>query len=183
MSGLYDNDARQADPLWRGAWILRCLHHSTRERLAELDGRRAIRVNVRRWNERLAAENRLDKIMAEIELDDAQASEEGKFAVKRMLGDMAFQRALNTLTQGGRIGIVVEERDCDCVYSKSARILNAKPATVRAYMNRREEQAEGPIYMNLVAPSGLRGVEPERSDLVLEAFEDGHRHTVYSPIG
>lgn len=181
LRDLWADDARQANPLWRHAHILRCLHEATKARLAEIELRRRRIVAARRCREEEAAAERFDAALAAVELDNAPA--ENPWAVGMMLAALAWQRAMRTQAEGGRIGLIIEERDCDCVYSTSARLMNAQWPKVAAYIEQRQADAEGPCHIRLVAPSALQWFEPQTRDLVMEAYENGHRSTVYSPIG
>lgn len=78
----------------------------------------------------------------------------------------------------GKVAVNVDQMDCDCSRWTSGHVMDAVPLlAVEQEVNRIYEDAEGPIY-------GLWFSKPEKKaeyvsrDLALEAFEDGHAHSV-----
>lgn len=78
----------------------------------------------------------------------------------------------------GKVAVNVDQMDCDCSRWTSGHVMDAVPLlAVEQAVNRIYEDAEGPIY-------GLWFSKPEQKaeyvsrDLALEAFEDGHAHSV-----
>jgi hypothetical protein len=94
---------------------------------------------------------------------------------------ISFLTALREWAEDGKIAVMESGRDCDCVeYSGSAHLIDATVAAYDELYERTAKWADGPFYFTLERPSVARGVEYESRDLVLEAFEDGHPHVVYS---
>ncbi len=92
----------------------------------------------------------------------------------------AIAAALEEFQVDGEIYYIVHGMDCDCVqYTTSA---TKMPATIQAWeaMQRKiHEHAEGPIGASIVpiedVPYFAKGFE---RDLIMEAHENGHPHTV-----
>lgn len=93
----------------------------------------------------------------------------------------ALFEVIQRSARNGVIGIVESGRDCDCVdYVRPGRTI---PATLYAYNKLYDETqrwADGPFYFSIMTPEEADAVEPESHDRVLEAFENGHPHHVYS---
>lgn len=95
------------------------------------------------------------------------------------LGDRAaMYERIDEATRDGKVSINVDQMDCDCVRWTEGRVMDACPRrSVEQYVQRIYNDAEGPIY-------GLWFSEPEQKaeyvsrDLAMEAFEDGHPHSV-----
>jgi len=181
VSHLHHDDARQADPLWRHAHLLRCLHAAHQPRLDELAQRRRRILTARRIEREDRAERELAQLLESLDLDNAPA--DAPWQVRLMVEENRMRLNMARWAEGGRIGMVIESRDSDCVYSVRAKVLNARWPTVQAYMQRTEDGADGPVHFRLCRPSSLREFEPVTRDLVLEAMEEGHPHHVVSPIG
>jgi hypothetical protein len=176
-----DWDARNADPLWRHAHVLRTLHAAHWPRIEELHRQVRRIVSARRQRRADAAEAELELALQAVELDGAKA--DSPWVVGAMLQRMDFDARIRRHARGGRIGLLIESRDCDGVYSCTMRVMNADVAKVRAWCDRQAEGADGPIVFGPCRPESIRDFEPITRDLVAEAHEDGHRHAIYSPIG
>ena len=78
-----------------------------------------------------------------------------------------------------RIAINTDQMDCDCVRYTTGRTMDAVPR--RAVERYIEEEvygaAEGPIYWLSICQPEHKAEHTSR-DLALEAFEDGHPHSV-----
>lgn len=115
----------------------------------------------------------------------AEAREIRDLAEPAQAKDYVYRPDDDTDTDGVYVGDVVAvvtwSRDCDHVCGESRSLI---PATLRAYDAFRERQlhwAEGPMSFRL-----QRRSEPFRSwsrDMVMEAHEDGHRHSVVDAYG
>lgn len=88
-------------------------------------------------------------------------------------------RAIRDCQIDGKIAVVESGRDCDgCEYSGKVSIVDATPEAYIAHEGHVGEWADGPFYLQIERPDTK--VERTSRDLVLEAFEDGHPHVVYS---
>lgn len=78
----------------------------------------------------------------------------------------------------GQISISVDQMDCDCSRWTSGNVMDAFPRrAVEQYIEDIYNNAEGPIYwLSIDAPE--KKAEYTSRDLALEAFEDGHAHSV-----
>jgi hypothetical protein len=78
----------------------------------------------------------------------------------------------------GKISISVDQMDCDCSRWTSGHVMDAVPhRAVEQYIEDIYSNAEGPIYwMSIDTPENK--AEYTSRDLALEAFEDGHAHSV-----
>lgn len=90
----------------------------------------------------------------------------------------SLARRIAEKQQNGKVALVVDSMDCDCVRVVSGSLVNAAPLQIEQHIQRIYEEAEGTTSVWLEAPEDM----PERSerDLALEAFEDGHPHVVYT---
>jgi hypothetical protein len=88
---------------------------------------------------------------------------------------------IDKVAVNGVIGLVESGRDCDCVeYVHPAGTI---PATVAHYLIADREKAkwaDGPFELSIVSPEEEANTPYESRDLVLEAFEDGHPHSIVS---
>ena len=92
-----------------------------------------------------------------------------------------FLADLRDLAEDGMIAVVESGRDCDCVdYFGRVHVIAATLEAYNDLYDRTAEWADGPFYFALAKPSEADKIEYESRDRVLEAFEDGHRHHVYS---
>ncbi len=77
----------------------------------------------------------------------------------------------------GRVAINIDQMDCDCCRWTSSFVTPALPFAIERRLNDIYSDAEGPIY-------GLWFSAPEDKahyksrDLAMEAFEDGHPHSI-----
>ena len=78
----------------------------------------------------------------------------------------------------GKVAVNVDQMDCDCSRWTESRVMDAVPLlAVEQRVNDIYADAEGPVY-------GLWFSKPEEKaeyvsrDLAMEAFEDGHAHSV-----
>jgi hypothetical protein len=79
----------------------------------------------------------------------------------------------------GKIKTVESGRDCDCVeYSGRERIIDANVMAFEKLDKDTAAWADGPFHIAIV-PWELE-VEYESRDLVMEAYEDGHPHSITS---
>lgn len=90
----------------------------------------------------------------------------------------ALYAAVSPYVVDGKVSLNVDQMDCDCSRWTQGNVIDAVSLlAVEREVNRIYEDAEGPIY-------GLWFSKPEEKaeyvsrDLALEAFEDGHAHSV-----
>jgi len=83
--------------------------------------------------------------------------------------------------EGGQVALIESGMDCDCVqYSGRVHMVDA---TYWAVIKKEEDiaqWADGTFSLYVDKPSSAGRIVPESRDLVLEAFEDGHRHVVFA---
>lgn len=85
---------------------------------------------------------------------------------------------LDKVTENGKICMVVEGMDCDCMQSCTARTRERESLFEEWRREEREyENAEGPTWVSFCRPS--EAPSNARRDRALEAFEGGHPHSVY----
>lgn len=94
---------------------------------------------------------------------------------------MAFHQEIREKAEDGVIAMVWSGMDCDCVrYSGDVRLVPANWREIDAAANDKYEWADGPCDFYLERPSVAKQLEYASKDLVLEAFEDGHPHVIYT---
>lgn len=91
----------------------------------------------------------------------------------------ALYERIDKAARDGKVSINVDQMDCDCARWTSGHVMPTVPR--RAVERYIEEEiygaAEGPIYwVGIAQPEHV--AEYESRDLALEAFEDGHAHSV-----
>ena len=77
----------------------------------------------------------------------------------------------------GMVSISVDQMDCDCSRWTSGSLVRAIPRLVERELEEIYNNAEGPVYwISIDTPE--EKAEYVSRDLALEAFEDGHPHSV-----
>lgn len=96
------------------------------------------------------------------------------------LGERAYlQQILDDCTEQGEVGLVESGMDCDCVQYCYGKAHPAMPAI--AFQRRRADVydwADGPCRLSICRPSELP--ESYQRDLVMEAYENGHPHSIHA---
>jgi hypothetical protein len=88
------------------------------------------------------------------------------------------------LAENGRIAVVENGMDCDCVrYTGWVTILPATTMAVEAWARREQSNAEWPWGFYLERPSEAAEIKRQSRDLALEAFEDGRPHLISTASG
>jgi hypothetical protein len=83
--------------------------------------------------------------------------------------------------EAGQILVIESGRDCDGVeYSGRTRLIEATVAAVDRLDSEIGEWADGPYRLQIGRPSERDSISYESRDLVMAAYEDGHRHVIYS---
>lgn len=88
-------------------------------------------------------------------------------------------------TEDGKICLVESGRDCDGVqYSGHTSTIEAKEGETMLQAVKREmalayQNAEGPCHVYVASPSEAEFIEYSSRDLVMEAYEDGHAHSIH----
>lgn len=91
----------------------------------------------------------------------------------------AWMHKIKTWAESGQIAIVESGMDCDgCQYAGRVHIVDATKDAVRAEIDRCLSYADGPMYFELMRPSDAEQEEYRSRDRTLEAFEDGHAHSI-----
>jgi len=88
---------------------------------------------------------------------------------------------IKKFTENGKILLI--EGGCDCdgsQYEGKTRVLNATFVEVNAFIQDAENWADGSIYFDFDFPSNDENYIRSSRDLVLEAFENGHQHIIYT---
>ena len=86
-------------------------------------------------------------------------------------------RRIAEVAVDGKVAVWESGMDCDCVRFRGFRtIIDASISAFDREENYAYETAEGPISLWVESP--LKKREHHSRDLVLEAFEDGHPHSV-----
>ena len=78
--------------------------------------------------------------------------------------------------ENGRVALIVEGMDCDCVQGLSVSLCRPAPRYIEYLIGMEYDNAEGPTSCWIEKPS--QAPEAYTRDLAMEAFEDGHPHSV-----
>ena len=88
---------------------------------------------------------------------------------------------LRTIAENGKVAYLESGRDCDCVeYSGRVHVVDATWEAFEELEAGISEWADGPFRLSLARVSETRAVRYESRDLVLEAMENGHPHSIVS---
>jgi len=113
--------------------------------------------------------------IAKVEIDHNHKEDWHKKATARR----AFLRSLAEKAENGSIAMVWSGMDCDGVrYRNSVKTVKADVKSVMEAENEEYEWADGPCNYYLEKPSVAKTLQYSSRDLVLEAFEDGHPHSI-----
>jgi hypothetical protein len=92
---------------------------------------------------------------------------------------LASKAVIAGCAEDGKVAVVWNGRDCDGVaYSGKVSLVEATHEAVTKHIDHTVEWADGPCYFEIMSPSQAKGVEPTQRDLTMEAFEDGHPHSL-----
>lgn len=87
--------------------------------------------------------------------------------------------AINLCAEGGKVLLVDSGMDCDgSAWRDRAILRDAVPVKILREIEVAYEGADGPIHFHVDRPSNRARYEYVQRDLALEAFEDGHPHTL-----
>ena len=117
--------------------------------------------------------------------------------MRRMIRQIVKQRTYDTIdplaskqrllekiqrrAEGGKVAMVYGGIDCDGVrVDNCVSMLPASDAVVDRWLTQLYDDAEGPTWAHVAAPSETADLHRETRDLALEAFEDGHPHILYA---
>jgi len=92
----------------------------------------------------------------------------------------SIARNISDIAEDGKMAIVHGFIDCDG--GRVDNLVAIVPACVMAWVKFRDDQqrwAEGPIWASIEKPSEAQGIEESHRDLALEAFENGHPHSLH----
>lgn len=101
-------------------------------------------------------------------------------AIHYKINDRAdWQRQIERAREGDEIGVVISGMDCDCTAYHRERVIPV-PGLVEWQRReaRRREWLDGPESLQLVRPSEIDPDAGYSRDLAMEAFENGHAHSV-----
>lgn len=96
----------------------------------------------------------------------------------------AIAESIARHAEGGKVALEVWQMDCDCA---SWTAYDVHPAHVMLIVQKVDDiyrYAEGPVRWRIISPSDIPSPDerPASRDHVLEAYEDGHPHSVsYCP--
>jgi len=124
-------------------------------------------------------ENRFDKDESDIKKGKRRyrAMIAKELETDKIARRFSLARRITEKQQDGKVALVVDSMDCDCVRVIDSYIVNAAPFLIEQEIERIYEGAEGPTSIWIESPDDMP--EPSSRDLALEAFEDGHQHVVY----
>lgn len=106
--------------------------------------------------------------------------EEDRGLHRRINERAALAARIASCAENGVVSIHESGMDCDCV-TFSGILRHAVPATLYAVnkeMCDAQQWADGPLHLTVISPSEAKGVEYKSRDNVMEAYEDGHPHSV-----
>lgn len=87
-------------------------------------------------------------------------------------------RRIQEATRDGKVSINVDQMDCDCSRWTSGHVMPSVPRrAVEQYVQQIYNDAEGPVYWIGIQQPEHKAKYTSR-DLAMEAFEDGHPHSV-----
>ena len=96
-----------------------------------------------------------------------------------VIGNRArLARRIKKYAVNGLIGFNTAQMDCDCVSFSSFENLPAYPVFVEHAIDRLYQNAEGPVSYGLTQPNKRKPGTYGHRDLALEAFENGHPHSI-----
>ena len=112
-----------------------------------------------------------------LEADFARGTAPG--AIRLAINLIRVSDAIEQYAEGGYIKVVESGRDCDGVqYDGLVRIIEASRAVFEKLQDEIAESADGPFRLTIVPMSD--DPEYETRDLVMEAHENGHAHSIVS---
>ena len=83
-------------------------------------------------------------------------------------------------TENGKVALIESGMDCDCVrYSGRVHIVDATEQAVEDLFEHVAKWADGPFNLSFCKPSVAEQVQYTSRDLALEAFENGHPHSIH----
>lgn len=82
--------------------------------------------------------------------------------------------------EGGKVAMVSGGRDCDGVaWEGEVSLVDAIPSAIRANKQKVYKWADGPIHIAIMRPSEAKQITPRHRDFGMEAFENGHPHSLH----
>lgn len=93
---------------------------------------------------------------------------------------LALLRRVLSEAEDGSVAVVESGMDCDGVqYAGKVTFIKATLKEFHELEDDIARWADGPFALAVVRPSKARGIRYRSCDLVLEAFEDGHAHSIH----
>ncbi len=82
--------------------------------------------------------------------------------------------------EGGKVALVSGGRDCDGVaWEGEVSLVDAIPSAIRHNMDKVYKWADGPMHFAIMPPSEAEQITPRQRDFGMEAFENGHPHSLH----
>lgn len=104
-----------------------------------------------------------------------------EMATERRMRRQSYIDRFRRCNQGGRIGVIVSGMDCDCVkYSRGRVVEVTSVADLDDWIKDQLEWADGPMDFAICGPDDADHYKGYSRDLALEAFEDGHPHSIHA---
>lgn len=108
-----------------------------------------------------------------------QHGSEYRTAHERRVSYQLWLHKIAILQEYGKIAIVESGMDCDGVqYDGHVHLVEATKEAIAKEIDRILDYADGPAYFDLERPSIAHNIEYRSRDRILEAFEDGHAHSI-----
>lgn len=91
---------------------------------------------------------------------------------------LRLQKAIDDNKEDGLVAVCTQQLDCDCAEFFTVRHVAADFDTVDRALDDVYACAEGPVRWHIGKPSENKPGHRSGRDLAMEAFEDGHPHSV-----
>lgn len=87
---------------------------------------------------------------------------------------------IHECAEGGKVALVSGGRDCDGVaWEGDVSLVDAIPSVIRRNMDQVYRWADGPMHIAIMRPSEAKDIQPRTRDFGMEAFENGHPHSLH----
>lgn len=109
----------------------------------------------------------------------SERNEQAYYIHRRYEQRLAVHRLLRECAENGKVLVVESGMDCDCVqYAGKCRLIDANIKAYDELYNSVAEWADGPFSFSIDRPSNAALHGYRSVDLVMEAYENGYRHSV-----
>lgn len=107
---------------------------------------------------------------------DDYESEERRNALLARLG---IHKTLASKAENGKVALIESGMDCDGVqYTGHVTLIDANFAAYEKHHDHVAEHADGRFWFAIMKPSDAKNVHYRSRDRALEAYEDGHPHSI-----